>query len=86
METVWIYFNKHYKAGHPDCVRVFATRETAERWLAEIDPRGSVFEYKILDNGGLSDQAWPSKTSLQRQAIIELEAATDLSLQRRHRA
>jgi hypothetical protein len=48
METVWIYFDTLHKVGHPDHVRVFATRETAEKWLADIDPHGTVFEYDVL--------------------------------------
>jgi hypothetical protein len=48
MKTVWIYFNTLHKVGHPDHVRVFATRETAGKWLADIDPLGTVFEYDVL--------------------------------------
>jgi hypothetical protein len=48
METVWIYFDTLHKVGHPDHVRVFSTRETAEKWLAEIDPHGTIFEYDVL--------------------------------------
>ena len=44
METVWIYFDTLYQVGHPNDVRVFATRETAEKWLADIDPHGTIFE------------------------------------------
>jgi hypothetical protein len=35
METVWIY------------VGLFAT-PTAEKWLADIDPHGTIFEYDVL--------------------------------------
>jgi hypothetical protein len=35
METVWIY------------VGFFATRATAEKWLADIDPHGTIFEYDV---------------------------------------
>jgi hypothetical protein len=48
METVWIYFDELHEVGHPDHVRVFATRETAEKWLADIDPHGTIFEYDVL--------------------------------------
>jgi hypothetical protein len=51
METVWIYIDTLHKVGHPDHVRVFATRETAEKWLADIDPHGTIVEYDVL--GGL---------------------------------
>jgi hypothetical protein len=43
-----VSFDKQYVVGDPEYVRVFATREVAERWLAEIDPRGTIFEYQIL--------------------------------------
>jgi hypothetical protein len=48
METVWIYFDTLHKVGHPDHVRVFATRVTAENWLADIDPHGTIVEYDVL--------------------------------------
>jgi hypothetical protein len=48
METVWIYFDMHHSVGHSDYILVFATREAADRWLADIDPRGSIFEYDVL--------------------------------------
>jgi hypothetical protein len=48
METVWIYFDTLQSVGHPDHLRVFATKEVAQRWLAEIDPNGTIFEYDVL--------------------------------------
>jgi hypothetical protein len=48
IQTVWIYFDTLHKVGHPDHVRVFATRETAEKWLAEVDPHGTIFQYDVL--------------------------------------
>jgi hypothetical protein len=48
METVWIYVDTLHEVGHPDHLRVFATRETAEKWLADIDPHGIIFEYEVL--------------------------------------
>jgi hypothetical protein len=48
IETVWICFDTLHKVGHPDHVRVFATRGTAEKWLADIDPHGTIFEYDVL--------------------------------------
>jgi hypothetical protein len=48
IETVWIYFDTLHKVGHPDHVRVFATRETAEKGLADIDPHGTIFECDVL--------------------------------------
>jgi hypothetical protein len=53
METVWIYIDRHHNAGHPDHVRVFATREAAEKWLENIDPNGLVFEYDVLGRPAL---------------------------------
>ena len=48
METVWIYFDMHHSVGHFEYIRVFATREAADRWLADIDPRGTILEYDVL--------------------------------------
>jgi hypothetical protein len=59
METVWIYFDALHKVGHPDHVRVFARRETAEKWLADIDPHGAIFEYDVL--------GWPKRPIAKRR-------------------
>ena len=41
MKTVWIYVNTDALSGDSDYLQVFASEETANRWLSEnIGPRG----------------------------------------------
>jgi hypothetical protein len=54
MKTVWIYCNAWQgeerpmlRVGDVNWVKVFATREDANRWLEENDPEGVAFEYPI---------------------------------------
>jgi hypothetical protein len=68
METVWIYFDTLHKIGHPDHVRVFATRETAEKWLANIDPHGTIFEYDVL---GRPTSSPPTETADRKETHWE---------------
>jgi hypothetical protein len=49
METVWIHLLRYgQEIRHTDHLRVAATREAAEEWMAEIDPNGTMFEYEVL--------------------------------------
>ena len=58
MATAWIYFDMHHSAGHPDYLRVFATKEAAEWWLADIDPNGAIFEYDVLGRSVRDSEAF----------------------------
>jgi hypothetical protein len=49
MKTVWIYVDTSKLVGDIDHLRVFATEAAAEHWLAEHDPEGVAFEYKVLE-------------------------------------
>jgi hypothetical protein len=48
MKTVWVYVDSSFDVGHPDHLRVFASKDSAVGWLKEIDPEGVVFEYDVL--------------------------------------
>jgi hypothetical protein len=45
MKTVWIYVNTSKYVGDVDHIKVFASEQAAEKWLAENDPEGVAFEY-----------------------------------------
>ena len=50
--TVWIYINtstRPWEVGNKDHLKVFASKEAAERWFAVHDPEGVAFEYKVLE-------------------------------------
>jgi hypothetical protein len=47
--TVWIYVDTDKEVGHVDHLKVFASREAAETWLAENDPEGEAFEYEVRE-------------------------------------
>ena len=51
MDSVWIYLNDHGKArkfiGDEDWVKIFSTRQAAYDWLADHDPEGVAWEYRI---------------------------------------
>jgi hypothetical protein len=49
MKTVLIYVNTSKQVGDVDHLKVFATEEAAERWIAENDPEGVAFEYEVLE-------------------------------------
>ena len=55
--TVWMYVNTAKEVGDVDHLKVFASEEAAERWLAEERPEGVAFEYSIQ---GLSS-SWLAK-------------------------
>jgi hypothetical protein len=46
--TVWIYVNTAADVGDVDHLKVFASKDAAERWFAENDPEGVAFEYPVL--------------------------------------
>jgi hypothetical protein len=43
--TVFVYVNTSVQVGDPEHLKVFASREVAERWFDENDPEGVAFEY-----------------------------------------
>ena len=45
--TVWIYVDTRKQVGDVDYLKVFASKEAAERWFKENDPEGVAFEYPI---------------------------------------
>jgi hypothetical protein len=47
--TVWIYVDVSKEVGDVDHLKVFASKEAAEAWLAVNDPEGVAFEYEVLD-------------------------------------
>jgi hypothetical protein len=46
--TVWIYINTAKEVGDVDHLKVFASEDAANRWLAENDPEGVAFEYPVV--------------------------------------
>jgi hypothetical protein len=46
--TVWIYINTAKEVGDEDHLKVFASEEAANAWLAEHDPEGVAFEYPVI--------------------------------------
>ena len=46
--TVWIYVDTNKEVGHVDHLKVFASREAAETWLAENDPEAKRSNMKFL--------------------------------------
>jgi hypothetical protein len=45
MKTVWIYVNSSKDVGDVDHIKVFASEQAAEKWLAENVPEGVAFKY-----------------------------------------
>ena len=65
--TVWIYINTAKEVGDVDHLKVFASEDAAERWLAEHDPEGVAFEYPVL--------SWPDVINIdqrRRSGCVEL--------------
>jgi hypothetical protein len=46
--TVWIYINTAKEVGDEDHLKIFASEDAANAWLAEHDPEGVAFEYPVL--------------------------------------
>jgi hypothetical protein len=49
MKTVWVYFAKEAQGDEKSDLIIFETEELAQRWLAETEPEGVVFEYPVED-------------------------------------
>jgi hypothetical protein len=49
MKAVWIYVDTSKDVGDPDHLKVFASPDAADGWLAENDPEGVAFGYDVLD-------------------------------------
>ena len=47
--TVFVYVNTAKQVGGPEHIKVFGTRDAAERWFEENDPEGVAFEYEVLE-------------------------------------
>jgi hypothetical protein len=47
--TVFVYVNTSKQVGDADHLKVFASLDAAETWLAENDPEGVAFEYEVLE-------------------------------------
>ena len=47
--SVWIYVDVSKEVGDVDHLKVFASKEAAEKWLEENDPEGAAFEYEVLE-------------------------------------
>jgi hypothetical protein len=47
--TVFIYVNTSKEVGDAEYIKVFATRDAAEKWFEENDPEGVAFEYEVLE-------------------------------------
>jgi hypothetical protein len=47
--SVWIYVDVSKEVGDVDHLKVFASKEAAEKWLEENDPEGVAFEYEVLE-------------------------------------
>jgi hypothetical protein len=47
--TVWIYVDTSKNVGDVDHLKVFATPNAADRWLAGNDPEGVAFEYPVQE-------------------------------------
>lgn len=45
--TVWIYVNNRCCVGGRNHLKVFASREAADRWFEKHDPEGVAFEYPV---------------------------------------
>jgi hypothetical protein len=60
MKTVWVYFAKEAQGDEKSDLIIFETEELAQRWLAEKDPEGVVFEYPVEDEEAAGAAAHPS--------------------------
>ena len=49
MKTVWIYVDTNKQVGDADHLKVFATREAANKWLKKNDPEGVAFKYPVIE-------------------------------------
>ena len=47
--TVFVYVNTSKQVGDVDHLKVFATLDAAEIWLAGNDPEGVAFEYDVRE-------------------------------------
>jgi hypothetical protein len=49
MKTVWIYIDTRHELDHINEFRVFATKEAAQRWFEENDPKGVAQEHDVIE-------------------------------------
>jgi probable addiction module antidote protein len=48
-KLAWIYVDARKQIDDPDHLKVFASEEAANRWIAEHDPEGVAFEYRVIE-------------------------------------
>jgi hypothetical protein len=71
-QSVWLYVSVEN-----DCVKVFASCETAVEWLRENDPEGAAIEYPIEDEHAPS--IVPKRSDIQTLISAFTEARSVLS-------
>jgi hypothetical protein len=49
--NVLIYVNTSKEVGDVDHLKVFASEDAAEKWLAVNDPQGVAFVYPVIGTG-----------------------------------
>ncbi|MCK1357360.1 hypothetical protein [Bradyrhizobium sp. 199] len=72
MASIWLYVNVEN-----DCVKVFASSDSAVEWLRENDPEGAAVEYPIEEEHAPS--IIPKRSDIQTLLSAFLEARSVLS-------
>jgi hypothetical protein len=71
--AVWLYLNdnengKSRTLGDPDWIKVFASADVADRWLAQHDPEGVAWEHEVA--GGPAERSiWVCSSDPASRAI-----------------
>jgi hypothetical protein len=47
--TVFVYIDTSKQIGDNDHIKIFASREAAERWFEDNDPLGFAFECEVME-------------------------------------
>ena len=58
--TVFVYVNASEQVGDVDRLKVFASKEVAERWFKANDPEGVAFEYEVMESAEQPDEFFES--------------------------
>jgi hypothetical protein len=84
--AVWLYLNDHENAksrtfGDPDWIKVFASPDAADRWLAQHDPEGVAWEHEVV-GGRAQRSVWvcspdPASRAIGDPAWIKLFASKE---------
>ncbi|MCK1545785.1 hypothetical protein IVB12_28560 [Bradyrhizobium sp. 179] len=72
MASVWLYVSVSN-----ECVKVFASYDSAIKWLSENDPEGAAVEYPVEDEQAPS--IIPKRTDVQQLVSALLQAPAVLS-------